>query len=65
VLIPARDEEAVIRASVTAALTSRWVEVEVLVPDDRSEHANARIVLEMSRWDAWVRLVRGEDLPTG
>lgn len=65
VLIPARDEEAVIGESVSAALASRGVEVEVLVLDDRSEDATARIVREIARRDARVRLVPGEGPPPG
>ena len=65
VLIPARDEEHAIEASVSAALASRGVVVEVLVLDDRSQDATARIVLEMSRRDTRVRLIPGEDLPPG
>jgi hypothetical protein len=65
VLIPARDEESVIEASVSAALASRGVEVEVLVLDDRSQDATARIVQRISRRDPRVRLVPGEDLPPG
>ena len=44
VLIPARNEEAAIGASVAAALASRGVELEVLVLDDHSEDATAAIV---------------------
>lgn len=65
VLIPARDEEAAIESSVLAALASRDVEVEVIVLDDRSEDATARIVSELARGDGRVRLVPGEDLPAG
>ena len=65
VLIPARDEEVSIEESVSAALASRGVDVEVLVLDDRSEDATARIVQEISRRDARVRLIPGEDLPPG
>jgi glycosyltransferase involved in cell wall biosynthesis len=65
VLIPARDEETAIEASVTAALASRGVEVEVVVLDDRSEDGTARIVRELSRRDGRARLVPGEELPPG
>jgi Glycosyl transferase family 2 len=65
ILIPARDEERVIRASVAAALASRGVQLEVLVLDDRSEDATAEIVQAMARLDDRVRLIRGPELPPG
>ena len=49
VLIPARDEEDAIEASVAAALASRDVEVEVVVLDDHSRDATAAIVAAMAR----------------
>ena len=54
-----------IEASVSAALASRGVELEVLVLDDRSEDATAGIVRNLSRVDGRVRLVPGEELPPG
>ena len=63
-LIPARDEERVIRATLTAVLGNRDVDLEVLVLDDQSQDATAAIVTEMSR-DKRLRLVRGERLPAG
>lgn len=65
VLIPARDEEAAIGASVAAALASRDVDVEVLVLDDRSADATAEVVRAIARRDGRARLVPGEDLPPG
>ena len=64
VLIPARDEERVIRATLTAVLGNRDVDLEVLVLDDQSQDATAAIVTEMSQ-DKRLRLVRGERLPAG
>jgi hypothetical protein len=65
VLIPARDEENTIEASVSAALAGEGVEVEVLVLDDRSRDATAEIVQAMARSDRRVRLVSGQVLPPG
>ncbi len=65
VLIPARDEETVIEASVLAAAASRDVEVEVIVLDDRSKDSTAAIVLGVGQDDPKVRLVHGEELPPG
>lgn len=48
VLIPARDEEAGIHASVSAALASIGVEVEVVVLDDHSTDQTAAIVQGLS-----------------
>ncbi len=64
VLIPARDEERVIRATLTAVLGNRDVDLEVLVLDDQSQDATAAIVTEMAQ-DQRLRLVRGESLPAG
>ena len=65
VLIPARNEEAGIGASVASVLASRGVDCEVLVLDDRSEDRTAAIVGELADRDDRVRLVRGPDLPAG
>ncbi len=45
VLIPARNEERVIAASITSLLASRGVEIEILVLDDASTDRTAEIVL--------------------
>lgn len=65
VLIPARNEERSIRDSVTAALRSRWMELEVIVLDDHSEDRTAEIVLEIAREDPRVRLETAPPLPSG
>lgn len=65
VLIPARNEERTIRASVEAALASRGAEVEVVVLDDQSADATAAIVRELSDRDRRVRLIPGPPLPDG
>ena len=59
VLIPARNEELAIAASVEAALASRGVNLEVVVLDDHSEDRTADIVREIALRDGRVRLVSG------
>jgi hypothetical protein len=65
ILIPARNEENVIRDAVQAALTSRGVKFEVVVLDDHSEDTTAEIVSAIAAQDARVRVMRGEPLPPG
>ena len=65
VLIPARDEQDGIAASVNAALNSQGVNVEVLVLDDHSTDRTAEIVQQMAGMDPRVRYLVGEELPEG
>ena len=65
VLIPARNEEAVIVAAVESALASEGVDLEVLVLDDHSEDATAQLVAEIAKRDQRVRLLPAPPLPPG
>ena len=65
ILIPARDEEANVAACLDAALAQGAVVREVLVYDDHSRDATARIVGDYARLDARVRLVEPVELPAG
>jgi glycosyl transferase family 2 len=65
VLIPARNEARTIRAAVEAALHSQHVILEVLVLDDHSTDATARIVRDIAARDGRVRLLPGPPLPPG
>lgn len=65
VLIPARDEEARITAAVEAARASEGVAVEILVMDDGSTDATARLVEAQAVLDDRVRLLRAPPLPPG
>jgi hypothetical protein len=65
VLVPARNEERSIVAAVESALTSRDVDLEVVVLDDHSEDATAARVEEVVRRDRRVRLLRAPPLPPG
>ena len=62
ILIPARNEAAVIEGTVRAALASRCVPVEVLVGDDHSTDDTAAIVARIAATDPRLRLVA---LPEG
>ena len=64
-LIPARNEEAGIRATVEAALSSKGVELEIIVLDDHSDDATAQIVAELAQRDARLRLESAPPLPEG
>ena len=64
-LIPARNEAAVIDAAVTNALLSRRVEIEVVVMDDGSTDGTDAIVLAIAAADHRVRLERAPALPAG
>jgi cellulose synthase/poly-beta-1,6-N-acetylglucosamine synthase-like glycosyltransferase len=65
VLIPARNEQAAIRAAVEHALASDHVRLEVVVLDDHSEDNTAAIVQGIAARDARVRLVPAPPLPAG
>lgn len=65
VLIPARDEEAGIAASVAAALANQGVDLEVLVLDDHSTDRTAEIVQQIGDADPRVRYLKGAELPAG
>lgn len=63
ILIPARDEEANIRACVESALMQQGVALEVIVMDDGSRDATAAIVLEIAARDPRLRLEQAPPLP--
>jgi hypothetical protein len=65
VLIPARNEERVIAASLTSLLASRGVEIEIVVLDDASTDRTAEIVRSFAEKDARVRLRTSAPLPRG
>jgi glycosyltransferase involved in cell wall biosynthesis len=64
VLIPARNEEATISASIAAALANKDVD-EVIVCDDHSTDDTRSLVLGHAEDDDRVRLIDGADLPPG
>jgi hypothetical protein len=65
VLIPARNEEQNIRATLEAVLMNRDVDFEVLVLDDHSTDRTGTIVHEVAARDSRVRLERAPPLPAG
>lgn len=65
VLIPARNEELVIRQAVESALRSSGINLEVIVLDDNSDDRTSEIVRSMSVTDSRVRLESAPSLPPG
>ena len=65
VLIPARNEETNIRATLEAVLSNRGVEFEVVVLDDHSTDRTAAIISEFAARFAHVRLESAPPLPAG
>jgi glycosyltransferase involved in cell wall biosynthesis len=65
VLIPARNAERVIGASLDSLLASRGVQIEIIVLDDGSTDRTAEIVLDFAARDSRVRLESAPPLPGG
>jgi hypothetical protein len=65
VLIPARNEERVIAASIASLLASRGVQFEIVVLDDGSTDRTAEIVAGFAAQDPRVRLEYSPALPNG
>jgi len=65
VLIPARNEEQNIRATLDAVLANKGADFEVIVLDDHSTDGTARIVSEVAAIDSRVRLESAPPLPAG
>ncbi len=65
VLIPARDEERNIKATLASVLANRSIEMEVLVLDDHSTDRTAALVAEVASRDRRVRLETAPPLPAG
>jgi Glycosyl transferase family 2 len=65
VVVPARDEQDRIEATVRRLLAQQAVQIEVIVADDRSTDGTAAILERLAAEDARVRGVRIEHLPDG
>jgi chlorobactene glucosyltransferase len=65
VIIPARNEGAVIATVLGSVLASAYEPIEVLVVDDRSTDDTAARVIDLARADPRIRLVPGAELPPG
>ncbi len=64
VLIPARNEQAVIAQAIERVLLNRQMQFEVVVLDDHSTDRTAHIVAELASRDARVRLIQAAELPS-
>ena len=65
VIIPARNERAVIATVLGSVLASAYQPIEVLVVDDRSTDDTAARVKELGKADPRLRLIKGVELPAG
>ena len=65
VLVPARNEAAVIEDCAAAVLASDGIDVELVVLDDASTDNTAGIVTRLAAADPRVRLIHGRPLPPG
>ena len=65
VLVPARNEEAHIRACVESLLAQAYPDFEVIVLDDDSDDATPTILAELAAGDQRLRVLRGGALPAG
>lgn len=65
IVVPARNEERQIEKCVRSLLAQRYPRFEVLVVDDRSTDATARIVERIAAQDARLRSIHGAPLPEG
>lgn len=65
VLIPARNEEAGIRATLERVLAQQGVKLEVLVLDDHSTDRTSEVVQSLVQQDSRLRLLTGDALPAG
>jgi len=65
IVVPARDEERSIERCVRSLLAQRWLDLDVIVVDDRSTDATPQILERLAREDPRLRVVRGEELPDG
>lgn len=64
-IIPARNEEAVIARAVRSALSQDWPRLEVIVVDDASEDQTRQRALEAGQGDERLRVIPGRPLPEG
>ncbi len=65
VVIPARDESATIATVVRSILATSYAPLELIVVDDRSTDDTANQVASMAASDSRLRLIPGDELPTG
>lgn len=63
VIIPARNEERSIGATVRAFLDQTYAPLEVIVVDDRSTDATGSILASIAASDSRLTVIRGEEMP--
>jgi len=65
VLVPARNEEDIIKDCIDSLQKQDYPNFELLVLDDNSTDTTAAIVRQIAATDSRVRLIRGDSLPEG
>ncbi len=65
VLIPARNEAAVIGASLRSVLGQSYTQLELIVLDDDSDDGTVSAAIEASESDDRLRIIRGRPVPCG
>ena len=65
VLVPARNEEANIRACLRSLLAQTYAQLEIIVLDDRSEDDTARILARERERDPRLKVLAGAEPPEG
>ncbi len=65
IIVPAKDEEANIKASVESILASSYQDLEIILVDDRSHDGTWQLMELLQRLDNRVKTVKIEKLPAG
>ena len=65
ILVPVRNEAAVLDGFIVNVLASQDVDFELVVLNDASTDSSAHIISEWSQRDSRVRLIHGKPLPNG
>jgi len=65
VLIPARNESAVIASAVRAFLAQTYTHLELLILDDHSTDGTGELALRAANGDSRLRIITGQALPVG
>ncbi len=65
ILVPVRNEEAVLLPCLRSLLAQDYPDFEVLVLDDHSEDRTAALLSQLSRTEERLKVMHGRDLPPG
>ncbi len=65
ICVPARNEERNIRRCVESLLAQTYPNFEIIVLEDRSTDSTAQILDELSKGDARLKIISGNELPLG